>query len=164
MPRGYGIGLVGIVLATVGGIGDFIWHAIFGFEDQVNAFWSPPHQMLFLGGTLVVVAPLVSTWYRHDGPLDRRGAVPVVGSLALIMGTATYALTHLSPLWNNLSLTPAYQRDLARFDDAYPSGALEAGPRRASTSRCARSATTRSRTTSTPSTTPSPGSSCSRSP
>ena len=127
VPRGYGIGLVGIVLATIGGIGDFIWHAIFGFEDQVNAFWSPPHQVLFLGGTLVVVAPLVSTWYRHDGPLDRRGAVPVVGSLALIMATVTYALTHLSPLWNNLSLTPAYQRDLARFDDSYPSGALEAG-------------------------------------
>ena len=30
VPRGYGIGLVGIALATVGGIGDFIWHANFG--------------------------------------------------------------------------------------------------------------------------------------
>ncbi|WP_116996667.1 hypothetical protein [Desertimonas flava] len=127
IPRGYGIGMVGLALAGVGGIGDYIWHAIFGFEDQVNAFWSPPHQLLFLGGTLVVTAPLVSSWYRHDGPLDARSAVPVVGSLALIMSTATYALTHLSPLWNNLAPTPAFQQQLTRFDDAYPAGDLGPG-------------------------------------
>ena len=127
VPRGYGVGLVGLGLAGVGGIGDYIWHAIFGFEDQVNAFWSPPHQVLFLGATLIVTAPLVSSWYRHDGALDARAGVPVIGSLVLIMGAATYALTHLSPMWNNLAPTPAFQQDLTRFDDAYPSGELEAG-------------------------------------
>lgn len=127
IPRGYGIGVVGIGVASVGGIGDYIWHAIFGFEDQVNAFWSPPHQLLFLGGTLIAVAPLVSSWWRHDGPLDARSAVPVVGPLVVIMGTATYALTHLSPLWNNVAPTPAFQQDLSRFNDSYPSGELEPG-------------------------------------
>jgi len=127
VPRGYGIALVGIALATVGGVCDFIWHSIFGFEDQVNAFWSPPHQVLFLGGTLIAVGPLVSSWHRHGGRLGVRDAVPVAGSLALVMGTATYALTHLSPLWNNLAPTPAFQQDIARFDDANPPGNLPSG-------------------------------------
>jgi hypothetical protein len=45
----------------------------------------------------------------------------------LMMATATYALMHLSPLWNNVAPTPAFQDDLARFNDAYPAGDLPSG-------------------------------------
>lgn len=127
IPRGYGIGIVGLVLAGAGGVGDFIWHAIFGFEDQANAFWSPPHQVLFYGGLLLAAAPFISSWYRSGGPLDVRAAAPVVLSLAVMMGTATYAVMHLSPLWNNVAPTDAFQADIARLDDAYAPGDLPTG-------------------------------------
>jgi len=127
IPRGYGLGIVGLVLATIGGVGDYIWHAAFGFEDQVNAFWSPSHQLLFYGGFLVAATPFVSSWYRSSGRLDASAAIPVVLSSVVMMATATYALMHLSPLWNNVAPTPGFQDDLARFDDAYPAGDLPPG-------------------------------------
>ncbi len=122
IPRGYGIGVVGLALASVGGVGDFIWHAAFGFEDQANAFWSPPHQLLFYGAVLLTSAPLISSWHRGGGRLDARAAVPVVLATAAMMGAATYAVMHISPLWNNVALTDDFQAGLAQFNDAYPSG------------------------------------------
>lgn len=127
IPRGYGVGLVGLLLAGGGGFGDFMWHAAFGFEDQANAFWSPPHQVLFYGGVLIAAAPLISSWHRSGGPLDVRAAAPVVVSLGVVTATATYATMHLSPLWNNLAPTDAFQADIARLDDAYPPGELPPG-------------------------------------
>lgn len=127
IPRGYGIGIVGLAMAGAGGVGDFIWHARFGFEDQVNAWWSPPHQVLFYGGVLLAAAPLISSWHRSGGALRVRAAVPVVLSLAVVTATATYALTHLSPLWNNVAPSDAFQDDIARLNDAYPPGELPDG-------------------------------------
>src|SRR3954449_6419841 len=48
VPYGYGLALIALPLAAIGGPGDFAWHAAYGFENQVDAPFSPTHQMLFL--------------------------------------------------------------------------------------------------------------------
>src|SRR4051794_40654973 len=67
VPFGYGLALVALPLAALGGPGDFAWHAAYGFENQVDAPFSPTHQMLFLAGALLAGIGLGSTWHRRDG-------------------------------------------------------------------------------------------------
>ena len=44
VPYGYGLALVALPLAALGGPGDFAWHAAYGFENQVDAPFSPTHR------------------------------------------------------------------------------------------------------------------------
>ena len=37
VPYGYGLALVALPLAALGGPGDFAWHAAYGFENQIDA-------------------------------------------------------------------------------------------------------------------------------
>ncbi len=62
IPIGYELGLVGILIFGLGGIGDMIWHSIFGIEVGNAALLSPTHLMLLCGGTLLVTSPLRSGW------------------------------------------------------------------------------------------------------
>ena len=41
LPDGYGLSLLGVALWFVGGPFDFAWHAVFGFEVNVEALMSP---------------------------------------------------------------------------------------------------------------------------
>jgi hypothetical protein len=75
IPAGYGTGVVGAILFAFGGVGDMIWHIIFGIEVGIEALYSPSHLFLFAGGTLIVLSPFKRAW--HD-----RGARD---------GAATYA-------------------------------------------------------------------------
>src|SRR5690349_11312671 len=56
LPKGYGIGLLGIVLFGFGGGFDFVWHSIFGFEANIQALLSPAHLLLATGALLFATA------------------------------------------------------------------------------------------------------------
>src|SRR5206468_4254219 len=43
VPVGYGLGLVGVAIFFLSGIGDGIWHTIFGIERNLEAALSPTH-------------------------------------------------------------------------------------------------------------------------
>jgi hypothetical protein len=62
IPIGYELGLLGVLIFGAGGIGDLIWHELFGIEADVAALLSPTHLFLLTGGTLVVTSPLRSGW------------------------------------------------------------------------------------------------------
>lgn len=62
IPVGYELGLVGVLVFGAGGVGDLIWHQVFGVEVGIAALLSPTHLMLLCGGTLVVTSPLRSGW------------------------------------------------------------------------------------------------------
>ncbi|MFN8371765.1 MAG: hypothetical protein U0694_02665 [Anaerolineae bacterium] len=49
LPRGYGLGLVGVLLFGFGGGFDFVWHDLFGFEADIQALLSPAHLLLATG-------------------------------------------------------------------------------------------------------------------
>lgn len=65
VPPGYGLSLVGAAVFFVGGIGDLIWHTLFGIEANVEALLSPTHLILAVGGTLLATGPLRAAWRRR---------------------------------------------------------------------------------------------------
>ena len=64
LPSGYGLSLLGAVLWIPSGIGDLLWHTLFGIEVSVEALFSPTHLMLAFSGALVVSGPLRAAWRR----------------------------------------------------------------------------------------------------
>lgn len=83
LPRGYGLALAGMLIFAFGGVGDMLWHILFGIEVNLEAALSPTHLILALGCVLLVSAPFRAAWHR-PGPLGRSALdfLPVGISLA----------------------------------------------------------------------------------
>ena len=62
LPPGYGWAAIGVGVFAVGGLGDGIWHTVFGVENGIDALLSPTHLLLFTGMVLILTAPLRSFW------------------------------------------------------------------------------------------------------
>lgn len=84
VPVGYGVALIGMGLFFLSGVGDQIWHAVFGIERSLEAFLSPTHLLLVVGMALLVSAPF-RAMYSDPRPRDTSflGLLPAVWSLAL---------------------------------------------------------------------------------
>src|SRR6202000_2777529 len=67
IPRGYGLAVVALPLAAIAGPADFTWHSVYGFENQIDSAYSPPHQGLFISGALLAAIPAAAAWKRIDG-------------------------------------------------------------------------------------------------
>ncbi len=57
-PPGYLAAAVGVVVFTVGGVADMIWHTIFGIELDIDALLSPSHIVLMIGFLLILTTPM----------------------------------------------------------------------------------------------------------
>ncbi len=90
LPPGYMLSLAGAVIFLVGGLGDMVWHIIFGVEEDVDALLSPTHLSLALGGTLILSGPLRSAWLRTDDGGGRLRLLPGILSLAFLLCTFTF--------------------------------------------------------------------------
>ena len=66
-PAGYKIGGLGSVMVVFGGMGDMIWHSVFGVETGLDAQLSPSHLCIFLGTVLVCSCPMRSWWASGEG-------------------------------------------------------------------------------------------------
>lgn len=66
LPTGYELSLLGVPVFAIGGVGDMIWHMLFGIEVDVEALLSPTHLLLATGIMLIVSGPLRATWRRPD--------------------------------------------------------------------------------------------------
>jgi hypothetical protein len=89
LPRGYGLGLLGVLLFGAGGGFDFAWHSIFGFEANIEALLSPAHLLLATGAMLFVTAPLRAVW----GRIGQRGwaqLLPALVSLIVVYMALTF--------------------------------------------------------------------------
>ncbi len=65
-PVGYRPAMVGLVIFAAGGIGDAIWHSIYGVETSIDALLSPTHLLLFAGLLLILSAPFRSAWLQFE--------------------------------------------------------------------------------------------------
>ncbi|GCE29343.1 hypothetical protein KDA_48270 [Dictyobacter alpinus] len=92
MPRGYEIALVGVFIFAVSGVGDLIWHQLFGIEKNIEALLSPTHLGLGLGGFLMKLAPLRAAWYRsrEEELLGWRALGPALLSLVCLLTAFTF--------------------------------------------------------------------------
>jgi hypothetical protein len=66
IPTGYELSLVGVPLFALGGIGDMIWHTLFGFEVGTDQLLSPTHLILATSGILIMTGPLRAAMRRPD--------------------------------------------------------------------------------------------------
>ena len=97
VPPHYGFALLGIVVFTVGGLGDMVWHTLFGIEEDLEALISPTHLLLGVGGTLVGSAPLRAAWFRPKSTLARQEAWPVILVTTSMLSSFTFFLLYQNP-------------------------------------------------------------------
>src|SRR5579864_8904976 len=60
LPRPYRLALAGLPIFVAAGVGDMIWHRIFGLEEGVDALLSPTHQVMGLGIFFLAVGAIRS--------------------------------------------------------------------------------------------------------
>jgi hypothetical protein len=66
------MGGIAAVLFLVAGVGDMIWHTVFGIETGLDAALSPTHLLLVASGTLLLTSPLRSWWASQRAMRVRR--------------------------------------------------------------------------------------------
>ncbi|MGH8613893.1 MAG: TolB family protein [Gammaproteobacteria bacterium] len=113
MPPGYELSLLGLLIFVLSGLGDLIWHELFGFEHDLEALFSPTHLVLALGGTLMIAGPFRSAWQRPDTPSAPSLATqwPMLLSLTLLLSILTFFTQFAHPfveVW--------LVQDMARWD------------------------------------------------
>jgi hypothetical protein len=96
MPPGYERSCLGVLIFMAGGVGDMIWHVLFGIEVDVEALLSPTHLIMAVGATLIMGAPFRAGWHRLTDQND-----PAPGWLALL--PQLLSLTFLWSLWSFLT-------------------------------------------------------------
>ena len=93
-PRGYGWSLGGAALFLAAGLGDMLWHNVFGVETGLDALLSPTHLVLFTSAVLLFTGPLWAAASKHpDARVWNVAAVIAVGSIAAVAG---FALSYVS--------------------------------------------------------------------
>lgn len=86
MPNGYELSLIGIGVFGIGGVGDMIWHTLFGIEINIQAAFSPTHQLLIIAEVLLGFGPLRSAMRKVDAPNNLKTFIPVALSMAVSLG------------------------------------------------------------------------------
>ncbi|MGY2896303.1 hypothetical protein [Deinococcus sp. UYEF24] len=101
-PDGYSLAATGVPLFGLGGIGDLIWHTVFGIEVGIEALLSPTHLLLFAGGSLILASPLNAAW---KSPTSRRAPLSLrwVATLSATSVLALTAFIHMY-MWGLLSV------------------------------------------------------------
>lgn len=83
LPIGYGLSMIGVLVFALGGVGDMLWHILFGIENNVEALLSPTHLLLAVGWVLIVSGPLRAAWNRSDAAARTPAATILPALLAL---------------------------------------------------------------------------------
>jgi hypothetical protein len=97
IPMGYGAPLAGVAVFAAGGVGDLIWHTLFGIERSIAALLSPTHLMLITGGVLLVSGPLHAAWRRPSDHLSWPTTAPVLLVMLSILAALTFMTQYLYP-------------------------------------------------------------------
>jgi hypothetical protein len=103
IPLRYPFAVAGIAVATVGLVGDAIWHSVFGEETGVARVIAPFHLLLFAGAGGLLAAPLRSAWHAPEHYPARssfRTILPPLISLTLLTALGSFMFQWLSAFLN----------------------------------------------------------------
>jgi hypothetical protein len=101
MPVGYELSFLGIILFCFAGVGDMIWHILFGIEQSIDAALSPTHLAILTASVLVVSGPFRAAW--HSTKRDRhslRSLLPMVLSATFTLSAITVISQFAHPFVN----------------------------------------------------------------
>lgn len=96
LPAGYWLSLLGVGLFAAGGIGDMIWHTLFGIEQGSEALTSPTHILLAIGMALVFTGPLRAAWGRREGH-GWRALGPSILAVTMVLALAAFFTSYANP-------------------------------------------------------------------
>jgi hypothetical protein len=106
-PAGYAPAAAGVALFAAGGIGDMVWHLIFGVEAGIDALVSPTHLVLLVGGQLMITTPIRAALHRHGGFPDGVAAgLPTTLALGAAATLAGFFLSYLSVFIDPQAIRP----------------------------------------------------------
>jgi hypothetical protein len=111
IPGGYELSLLGVPLFAIAGVGDLIWHTLFGFEVGIEPLLSPTHLMLAFSGMLIMSGPLRAAW-RRDDPVSKQGwatLLPAILSLTAVLSISAFFTTFAHPFVQTWTVTDATQ-------------------------------------------------------
>ncbi|MCA1553740.1 MAG: hypothetical protein LC737_05125, partial [Chloroflexi bacterium] len=97
MPVGYEWSLLGVIVFGLGGIGDLLWHSVFGIEVSVEALLSPTHHLLVVGIALIASGAFRAAWHRRDDVGGWRALLPMILSALLFWSIITFIMQGWSP-------------------------------------------------------------------
>lgn len=86
VPRGYLGSVIALPVFAAFGFGDFIWHTVFGIEQNLSILFSPTHVGLIVSMMVIVTAPLRAAW-------SDSGTSRTLGSLLPAILAVTFATT-----------------------------------------------------------------------
>jgi hypothetical protein len=118
MPAGYGWAVVGLLLFCLSGVGDLLWHELFGVEQDVASLLSPTHLGLVCGALLMVTAPWRSARANRalgDGRAGFGRLFPAVLSLALAGSGVAFILQEWHPVKVNQISAGMHQDLVLRY-------------------------------------------------
>lgn len=101
LPQSYQASLLGVLIFATGGVGDLIWHELFGIEKDFEALLSPTHLLLGLGLGLVVTGPLRAAWHRPGHQSTWRTMTPALLSLAALISNLTFFMMFSHPIFSS---------------------------------------------------------------
>ena len=90
LPRGYMLGLVGVLIFAFGGFGDMVWHETFGVEENIEALFSPSHLMLAVGAFLFVGSPFRAAWLQRKRLSGWQEWLPMILSATMALSMLTF--------------------------------------------------------------------------
>jgi hypothetical protein len=93
LPDGWALSLAGAAVFAAGGVGDMLWHVIFGIEVGIEALLSPTHLLLAIGGALIATGPLRAAWRGSSTVLPWTGAA----SAALLLANISFMTVYSQP-------------------------------------------------------------------
>ena len=109
VPKEYILSLAGVCIFFIGGIGDMVWHILFGIEASVEALLSPTHLLLAVGGILTVAGPLRRVWQRGAVSADSWDSLPFLVSFTCVLSLLTFMIQYTHPFthpWMGLLQKP----------------------------------------------------------
>ena len=108
VPVGYGYSLVGVALFFIGGMGDMLWHQIFGIEQNIDALLSPTHLLLATALLLMVTGGLRS-WWTQVNPTAKASLLkqlPMIFSVTAALSMLTFMTQFSHFIVNHATGTP----------------------------------------------------------
>jgi hypothetical protein len=101
LPSGYGLSLFGALLFWLGGVGDLLWHSLFGLEKDVEALLSPTHLLLACGVWCIASGPFRAAWQRAEASAPAwKQQAPMLLSLTCMLSTCTFITQIAHPIAN----------------------------------------------------------------
>jgi hypothetical protein len=119
VPWGYTLAIVALPMAAISGPADELWHRIYGFENQIDAPFSPSHQGLFFSGALLAGIPVASAWQRRGVSPRLVELLPALVSMSSVLG---FVIHQMLPFFSVGAMGEAFQLDIAGRAEAYGGG------------------------------------------